>query len=219
MLTERVKNCRKSPGECQKCGVVIKVGEPYKSIKARYGPKNIRCDKCPDWRPSERTGSDKLSNLYGAREEVEDALAAWDSGGGDASDLRETLESAAETAETVGEEYREAAEAWEGKGPAEEWEEKAEQCDSWKDELESAAGDIEDFDEDAAKDEINGEKREPKPGTDQQLPESVGSDGSIAVESQANEDDVGEGELGKKREEWADEVRGRIQDAIDALEL
>jgi len=119
MQTNYVKHARGSPGPCEKCVKPIPKGAAYKWIKGRFGPKRVRCDACPDWRLSEKTGSDKLSRLYAARESVEDALAAWDRDSGDVEDLRSALESAAGEASDVAEEYREAASSWNDAGPAE----------------------------------------------------------------------------------------------------
>jgi hypothetical protein len=100
-------------------------------------------------RPSDLTGNDKLSRVYGAQESVEDVLATWDTtspGDCDKDSLEDALTTAAETIREVGEEYRESAEAInetaEGSPIAEECEEKADGLESWADEIESAASDL-----------------------------------------------------------------------------
>lgn len=142
MRTNRVNKARKAPGTCSRCGTKIKKGEPYFWIKGRRGPKKIFCGNHRP-RDSEKTGSDKLSQLYAARESVEDLIS------NDASrdDLVGGLRDAAQTARDVGEEYRASKdnmpENLQASSKADELDEKADQCDQWADELEQAADDIE----------------------------------------------------------------------------
>jgi hypothetical protein len=147
-----VKKARKSAGKCDKCGKDIKKGDPYKWWKFRYGGKHKRCAKCPYPRASELTQSDKLSRLYGAGENIQDAISAFE-GDYDVESLRSTLEEAANDVREVGEEYQESAsnmeEYFQGSSQVDELNEKGENCESKADEIESAAGDLEEFDEDS----------------------------------------------------------------------
>lgn len=52
-----VKKCRKSPGDCGRCGRTIKKGEPYIHWKFRYGGKRVRCLECPCKRAASRPGT------------------------------------------------------------------------------------------------------------------------------------------------------------------
>jgi hypothetical protein len=153
MRIEHTTKARKSPGTCGACGKVIAAGEGYKSIKGRYTSRSVRHEACPDWKPSEMTGSDKLGRLYAAREQIEDALESFD--GEDASDLRDALENAESEASDVASEYNDAAEAC--AAIREQCEEYASSAENFGSECGSA--DIEDFDEDAVRDEIESEMR------------------------------------------------------------
>jgi hypothetical protein len=153
MRIEHTTKARKSPGTCGACGKVIEAGEGYKSIKGRYTSRSVRHEACPDWKPSEMTGSDKLSRLYAAREQIEDALESFD--GEDASDLRDALENGESEASDVASEYTEAAEAC--AAVREKCEEYASSAENFGSECGSV--DIEDFDEDAVRDEIESEMR------------------------------------------------------------
>ncbi len=174
MRVQHTAKARKTPGTCSSCGKPIDVGAPYKSIKGRYTSRSVRHEACPDWKPSEMTGSDKLSRLYAAKESVEEALESFD--GEDASDLRDALETAGSEANDVASEYNDAAEAC--AAVREQCEEHAGSAESFGSECESAAGDIEDFDEDAAREEARGEVtgEEDEDDTDEALafiPESL----------------------------------------------
>jgi hypothetical protein len=141
MRVNTVDRCRKSPGTCGRCGTKITEGMGYRWAKGRYTGKKVRClNAACHFRPSDLTGSDKLSRLYSAREEVEDVLATdFD----DADEVRSALETAAGEAREVGEEYAEASSNLDGRLNAEELDEKAQQCENWADELEGV--DVEDF--------------------------------------------------------------------------
>ncbi|MDH3729553.1 MAG: hypothetical protein OES13_00305 [Acidimicrobiia bacterium] len=126
MRVHHVKKARLAQGPCEACERPISAGVGYKWIKARYGPKKARHEACATWRPSEMTGSDKLSRLYAARENVEDAMNEWD---GDLESLRSVVDDAASEASEVAEEYREAGELM--SAMESEMEEKADECESW----------------------------------------------------------------------------------------
>lgn len=99
---------------CDKCRQPIAVGEQYRYWAAgfRSRRKNIRCMRATcSPRASEMTNS-KMSGVYAAQEEAEDALNLlqgapeenWDS-------VRSILEDAASAIEDVAQEYRDAADA------------------------------------------------------------------------------------------------------------
>jgi chromosome segregation ATPase len=195
-----VKKAQKEVGHCGKCRTAIHKGDGYQWIKFRRGGTRTRCLKteCKFTR-SDMTTSDKLSQLYAAQETAHHDLAsAFDS----LDDVRTILDECGSVAESVAEEYRESAQNIEdGFGHAtstsEEIGEKADACDAWKSELEGALDSSEEFDENAARAEIEQEK-----GADEELT-----------------DDEMEERLKEKREEWREEVRETAQEAIDSLDL
>jgi hypothetical protein len=161
-----VKKARKAQGKCGRCGKDIAVGDGYIWIKPRYGGKRVRCSdpKCR-FRSSDLTGSDKLSRVYSAQEEMEDFIADWDGDEGDVSALKDALEQAASDIREVGEEYQESADnirdSFSESSTADECEEKAQELEGWADEIESAMDELADFepDEDETK-KADGEPRD-----------------------------------------------------------
>lgn len=136
----RVMKAQKAQGPCPKCGKEILPGMPYKWAKIRpSGPRSSlklkRCGTCPDWRPSEMTYS-KMSGVYAAQEGFGDAVGGWSAEDG-IDVINEALSQAAEEIRAVAEEYRESASNAGGLGA--DWEEKADQLESWADEVEQAA--------------------------------------------------------------------------------
>lgn len=80
----KVAKCRKSPGNCGKCGTRIETGQPYIywafMVGGRGGPKLIRCgkDQCRP-KPSELTQSEFQGALLSLQESTEfDATNAAD---------------------------------------------------------------------------------------------------------------------------------------------
>lgn len=143
----RVQKCQKSPGKCSRCGDTIKKGDPYSWAQLYRSPKRLRCSKSEcRFRASDLTGSDKLSRVYGAQENAEDAISGWS--GEDAEDIAQALRDAAEEIRTVAEEYRESAENIRSsiaESPtADECEEKADNLESWADDIENAADSLPD---------------------------------------------------------------------------
>jgi hypothetical protein len=140
MRVHTVKKARKAQGHCGKCGKEIGVGDGYRWIKFRRGPRRIRCldSKC-GFRSSDMTQSDKLSRVYGAQEAAEDAIGEWESD--ETSDLKSALEDAASEIREVGEEYRESAENirehFAESSTADECEEKADELEGWADTIEN----------------------------------------------------------------------------------
>ena len=92
------------PWKCRRCGHEIQPGEPYKWFKSPYRPPVYYC-QAHNPRPSELTTSDKLATLYGVQEGVEDDLQAFRDGKIGIEDLASSLESAADEAEGVADEY------------------------------------------------------------------------------------------------------------------
>lgn len=145
--------------KCDKCSTEIKVGDPYKWIKPKSGPyggsMRVRCATCPTWRPSETTSSPALGTLYAAQEQFEEDLA----GAEEADAIREALTALAEGVREAGQVYTEGADNMEeGFGHetsmSSELREKGEALESAADEIEGKADEIEDWDEDAAIEEV-----------------------------------------------------------------
>ena len=132
--------------KCGKCGATIHKGEEYYRIFQRFRKPIIRCKKCRP-RPSELTTSDKLSRLYSASEDIEDKLKEAEPTKEFLQELLETLEFAISEAEEVGEEYNESADNMEEYFPnsplVDEIRERADNCEEWLDELESAKDEVE----------------------------------------------------------------------------
>lgn len=127
---------------CGKCQTVIQPGEQYKKWSFRYGGTRYRCMKpeCAP-RPSDLTQS-KMSEVYAALENAQDALPATAY-----EDLEELLREAGETASEIAEEYREAAEPFGGEG---ENAERADELEGYADELQSFQPDEPEGDEPTA---------------------------------------------------------------------
>ena len=153
---QTVEKSLKSPGACGKCNTIIAKGQPYRWFKFRYGGggKRVRCTAaaCAP-RPSELTGSDKLSRVYAVGESVSDALEAFRESY-DLDDLKSALTDGAEQLREVAGEYRESAENMESgmngnRMPmCDELEEKADHLEGVADELDSAEANLPERDED-----------------------------------------------------------------------
>ena len=152
---------------CVKCGTEIKPGDSYKWTALRIGRMSQRKDFCANCRirPSDQTTSPHLQTIYSAQESAQDAL---DQGGELALvDIAEIVRGYAEGVREASESYGESADNMEdGFGHETEMSssirEKAEACESFADETESAADDIEgmedpDVDESELLDEYEGD--------------------------------------------------------------
>lgn len=165
MRLHKVDACRKSPGECGTCRKPIEKGSGYRWWKGRYGPKHVRCLKCPAPKPSEIESNEKVSRLLAAREEVEEAADRFRESG-DLGPLQDALTNAAQEVREVADEYREAAQNIEDgfQHPtcvSEEMSEKGDALDSAADSIESVS--LEEWDEDEYGDEeTDDEKQERK---------------------------------------------------------
>jgi len=133
---------------CEKCRTTIPKGGEYRSWAHFRQKPHVVC-MAPTCTPTKAdlTGSEKLSRLYVAQETARAAV----SDAGSPEEIAEALREAADIATEVADEYREAASAFGDQGPNAE---KADEIEPWADDLQSAADDCDDFDEDAAKVEI-----------------------------------------------------------------
>lgn len=149
MRVHYVQSARKAKKErsCRRCGHKIQPGESYKWAEPRYGPILLWCkDHSP--KRSELTSS-KLGPLYDAQDDFDVSEMT------SAEEISEALNSVAEVAREVAEEYQEGIdnmpEGLQEGDVAQQSQEKIEALESFADELESwEASDVEEFDEDEA---------------------------------------------------------------------
>lgn len=173
---------------CGRCGTELPKGSAYRWAKPgfRSHTRMIRCtDLACAFRQSELTTS-KLAGVYAAQEDANDRLDGWDGAG--LGELQSLLDDAAAAAGEVAEEYRDASQNW-GDNGNEEWDGYADEIESWISELESV--DLNEFDADAVKEEVEAEDH-----------------GGAEEMGQAFEE---------KRQEWADEQIQLTRDAVDSL--
>lgn len=169
---------------CRTCGSIIKKGEPRTYITPRYGPVRDFC-KYHHPRPSDMTSSDKLVEIYQARESLEDlglSASTLEDLQDILGDARECLESARDSAQDVQDQYQEShdnmGEYFPNGAPVmDEIQEKIEACEEWVGTLEEALSDL---------DELEGE-----------------------IESFEEE------EGGEKVEDFVERTVGEIQSAVD----
>jgi hypothetical protein len=141
MRINYVDKAAKDQGKCEHCGQAIPKGYGYKWIKPRYGGKRRRHLTCPSWRPSEMTSS-KMSGVLAAQEGFDDFLSGWNPEDGVGA-VTDALSTAADEIRGVAEEYRESAQNIEdGFGHevymSQELNEKADELESWADDVENA---------------------------------------------------------------------------------
>ena len=121
------------------------LGDPYRWIKFNRRPRTVRCmaPACA-FKRSDLTTSEKLGRIYDAQDSAEDAIAAWS---GEADDLKTILSDLASEIRDVAQEYNDSADnmeqAFTGGSPTiDDCRDKADQLESWADEIENV-----DFDE------------------------------------------------------------------------
>jgi hypothetical protein len=134
---------------CGKCGVEIKVGDPYKHISPRSGPYGgrtlYRCAACPSWHVWEYSSSlsARLAEISFNFSEAIDSAESED-------DVQTALGEAAEAVREIAQEKGESADNIESgfqheTEQSQELRDISEQLDSWADEIENAT--IPDFPE------------------------------------------------------------------------
>jgi len=134
----------KKPYKCGGCGKEIEKGEPYKWARPFRGSKMLRCSDCM-FRRSELTTSDKMFRVFSAVEVMGAVLAPLDSTVQYTSvldDIRAQTEVVVAEINDVADEYDEAAQSWEGKGSAAEWEARAGHLREFADKLVSVVGSL-----------------------------------------------------------------------------
>lgn len=116
---------------CGHCHRWIPVGDGYRWIKLRYGPKQVRCTK-----PGCHFKPTDLSSSKTAR--IEEAIddARTEIGNAESHDeIQGSLQAVAGVAREVAEEYQEASDNWAGGNGNEEFQEKADACESFASDL------------------------------------------------------------------------------------
>lgn len=209
--THYVKKAQKDQGLCMSptCkheSREIKAGESYKHFSIRAykggrGTKKVYHSDCTVPR-SHTTTSAQLGTIYDAQDDASKALGFLVADETSADTLREIAEGAAQGIREAGEMYGESADNMEsGFGTStyvsEEIREKADGCESWADEIEDAANDVEDFDEDEARTEAESEIEDNEYESDE--------DREAEIESLVDQ----------KRQDWLDESVTKIEDAIN----
>lgn len=127
-VNTQTKSNRGRTLHCGRCGATILPTETYFSWSFRYGGTRTNCHRHPP-RSSELTQS-KMAEVYAAIESAEDQLDGCTT----IEDIKDQVTDVASTVQEVAGEYRDAAEAFGGQG---ENAERADELDSWADELES----------------------------------------------------------------------------------
>lgn len=148
-----IQKAQKDQGKCQRCGVELKKGEPYRWFKVgfRARAKNLRCTKASCAPLESERESGKVAAVYAAQE----AFRSNIDGLADLDDIEAEVHTVGESIREMAEEYQEAADAWENGN--ESLQEKADHWSSVADELESwsSSGEEEpELDEEADADEV-----------------------------------------------------------------
>jgi hypothetical protein len=184
-----VQSARK-PQTCGRCRTEIPKGSGYRWAKPRYGRKMVRClsTGC-NFRPTDLSSS-KMARI---EEAIEDARESIDLAE-DYEGIKSALESCAEIAREVADEYQEANDAWAGGNGREDLQEKIDSCEAFADELEGwEYGDL--TDEEEIRQQVRDEEDGPEQGeTEEEFTERL----------EQLEDDRWEQELQAMRDEAGD---------------
>lgn len=141
-----VKSCRKDQGSCGKCGKELPAGSAYRWWKFRYGGRRVRCmDPACAPRRSDLTQSEIKGTIYDIQEELEEAISS-----ASPEEMTNLLNEAAERVrdEVCQDLFQDKIDAIldsfpSGNPTSEELEDRMYEMESWADELEDAASQIE----------------------------------------------------------------------------
>jgi hypothetical protein len=212
MRVNHVKKAQKDQGECLKCHKAIKAGDAYSWLKGRNGPRKVVCGSC-QFSDSDKTGSDKLGRVYDARDAALEAVGNW-AIEDDPEDLKSALEEHIEALREVANEYQESADSihqnFSESSTADECEEKSQEIEGYADEIEGAFDNVDEWDEDAIREELREEyeAENPKDETDEQAP------ASLKAYEEARDAEV-ERRIKDRRNDWGEELRSAIEDAVN----
>lgn len=139
------KNKAGKPYDCGSCSEKIKAGQEYYEWSFRYGGTHRQHVSHGRPKQSQLTQS-KMSGAYAAVEAAEESIASAEC----VEDIRSALEECAGEIESVKDEYQDGLDGMfsQDGAVAQEVQEKIDALESFKDELDSAASDLEDFNED-----------------------------------------------------------------------
>ena len=136
-----VGKARKDQGRCRVCDALVQKGDAYYHWSFRFGGRHVVHEGCRGkLRRSATIASDKLGRLYDAQDDAENDIDNAITG----QDVAQALETCREQAEEVRDEYQESVdnlpEQFQDTHPAAE---SRDSVESWVDELDRAARDIE----------------------------------------------------------------------------
>ena len=160
----RVSKARKAQGSCS-CGSTIGVGDSYKWIKFRYGGRRVKCSKC-EFKRSELTRSAYLSQGYDLEDRFASIAVSFErcgDGSLDFSDMQSDMGDVASEFGALGEEQEESRDAMPESLQCGDvgtmLEERSSACLSLQEEIESAAGSLDEIEESLSDEEIEDEAR------------------------------------------------------------
>lgn len=145
--------------ECGSCHSTIPKGAGYRWTKPRYGSRKVRCLKASCAFKASDLSSSKAAIVHDAIDDARDQILTAES----QDEIQMILSDVAQTARDVGQEYQDASDQWAGGNGHEEWQEKADQCESFADDLESWSFSGED-DEEAVRQFVRDEEDDPEDG-------------------------------------------------------
>lgn len=145
----------RKPVQCGRCRTTIPTGGRYRYITPHYGSKQIRCmaNDCR-FRPTDLSSA-KTARITEAIEDAQDQLCAATSH----DEIQSILSEVAQVAQDVADEYQEASDNWAGGNGHEEFQEKADTCSSFADELESWSYSGEESEDAIRAEAVEGEER------------------------------------------------------------
>lgn len=201
-----VKKAQKDQGACLKCHKPIAAGDAYSWLKGRNGPRKVVCANC-QFSDSDKTGSDKLGRVYDARDAALAAVGNW-AIEDDPEDLKSALTECAEALREVSNEYQESADNihqnFSESSTADDCEEKANEIESYADSVENALDNVDEWDEDATRDELKDEYENDNPKAEALDPVAWGREMSEWVDEQVKE----------RRNDWGEQARDAAESAI-----
>lgn len=126
-------NRSRTPGlKCGKCNTLIPKGAAYRWTKPRYGSRKVRCmSPVCGFKPSDLSSA-KSALVYDAIQDAEAAIATAVC----VEDIEQALQDVADVAREVADEYQGASDQWAGGAGHPEYQERADTCNGFADNLE-----------------------------------------------------------------------------------
>lgn len=182
---------------CGHCCETIPKGAGYRWTKPRYGSRKVRCLKASCAFKASDLSSSKAAIIHDAIDDARDQILTAES----QDDIQSILADVAETAREVAQEYQDASDAWAGGNGHPDFQERADQCESFADELEGWSFSGED-DEEAVRQSVRDEEDGPEAGESE-------DDYNIRIEDLCD----------AAWDERLTEMRDEASDALDSFEL